>query len=59
MTRSEAKDALENRTAVKGGKPNTEEYDEGIIVELKINDAIVAWKSGVKTRTDQRSLRKV
>jgi len=43
---------------VEGGRPYTEDYDEGRIVALyQGGEARVAWQSGVTTPADVRSLR--
>lgn len=43
---------------VNDGKPYTEDYDEGVVVEVCDDGAIeVAWESGVVTRVAPASLR--
>lgn len=37
---------------VSGGKPGTEDYDEGRIIDVLGNRVVVAWESGVRTELD-------
>lgn len=42
---------------VEGGHPDTEDYDTGRVVALDGGAAIVAWDSGVRTKTHMSELR--
>ena len=66
MTLDEAREAATKRTKVSGGKPGTDDYDEGYITSvIRKGDPVgewkwnvkVSWDSGVRTRAMARNLR--